>query len=248
MAKLTGIHLQSQHVKQITIASRTLLAAQNLASRLGGVAIPWEGLDAALAAADIVVTATGASEPVLSRARVEDAMRPRRSRPLFIIDIAVPRDVEVAAGNLDQVFLYNIDDLRTIVQDNLARRGAELARAEAIVDEEVARFAAWMQSREIVPTVVALRQRFETIRRAELERLEPKLAGLPPEARARIDEVTRLIVEKLLLTPTEQLKSVSDEAMIVAYSDALNRLFSLAQDKDKDEGTVASEEESEVSS
>ena len=175
-------------------------------------------------------------------------MRPRRSRPLFIIDIGVPRDVEPAAGVLDQVFLYNIDDLRTIVQDNLTRRGAELARAEAIVDEEVARFAAWMQSREIVPTVVALRQRFETIRRAELERLEPKLAGLPPEARTRVDEVTRLIVEKLLLTPTEQLKAVSDEAMIVAYADALNRLFSLAQDKDKDEGTVASEEQSEVSS
>jgi glutamyl-tRNA reductase len=175
-------------------------------------------------------------------------MRPRRSGPLFIIDIGVPRDVEPAAGILDQVFLYNIDDLRTIVQENLTRRGAELARAEAIVDEEVARFAAWMQSREIVPTVVALRQRFEMIRRAELERLEPKLAGLPPEARTRVDEVTRLIVEKLLLTPTEQLKSVSDEAMIVAYADALNRLFSLAQDKNKDNGTVASEEESEVSS
>jgi glutamyl-tRNA reductase len=103
-----------------------------------------------------------------------------------------------------------------------------------------------MQSREIVPTVVALRQRFEMIRRAELERLEPKLSGLPPEARSRVDEITRLIVEKLLLTPTEQLKSVSDEAMIVAYADALNRLFRLAQDQDK--GQIAPEEESEVSS
>ena len=104
-------------------------------------------------------------------------MRPRRNRPLFIIDIAVPRDVEAAAGKLDQVFLYNIDDLQAIVQENLARRGGELARAEAIVDEEVGTFAAWMQSREIVPTVVALRERFETIRRAELERLDFKLAG-----------------------------------------------------------------------
>jgi glutamyl-tRNA reductase len=173
-------------------------------------------------------------------------MRHRRNRPLFVIDIAVPRDVEASVGQLDQVFLYNIDDLRTIVQENLARRGAELARAESIIDEEVARYTAWMQSREIVPTVVALRQRFEMIRRAELERLEPKLSGLPPEARSRVDEITRLIVEKLLLTPTEQLKSVSDEAMIVAYADALNRLFRLAQDKDK--GQVAPEEESEVSS
>ena len=158
-------------------------------------------------------------------------MRPRRNRPLFIIDIAVPRDVEPAVGNLDQVFLYNIDDLQTIVKENLARRGGELERAEAIVDEEVSRFAAWMQSREIIPTVVALRQRFEAIRQSELARLEPKLSGLPPEARARVDEITRLIVEKLLLTPTEQLKAVSDEAMVVAYADALNRLFSLAQDQ-----------------
>jgi glutamyl-tRNA reductase len=248
MAKLTGIHLRSQGVKQITIASRTLLPAQSLASRLDGTAVPWEGLDDALAAADIVVTATGAAEAVLSRARIEEAMRPRRSRALFIIDIAVPRDVESTAGNLDQVFLYNIDDLRGIVQDNLARRGAELARAEAIVAEEAAKFTAWMQSREIVPTVIALRQRFEAIRRAELQRLEPKLAGLPPEARARIDEVTRLIVEKLLLSPTEQLKSASDEAMSGAYADALNRLFRLVQDSDKETGTGATEEESEVSS
>jgi glutamyl-tRNA reductase len=246
MAKLTGIHLQAQHVRQITIASRTLSTAQNLAARLDGVAVAWDSIDRALSSADIVVTATGASEPVLTRARVGEAMRHRRNRPLFVIDIAVPRDVDPAVGQVDQVFLYNIDDLRTIVQENLARRGAELARAEAIVDEEVARYAAWMQSREIVPTVVALRQRFEAIRRAELQRLEPKLSGLPPEAKARVDEVTRLIVEKLLLTPTEQLKAVSDEAMIVAYADALNRLFSLAQDKDRDK--VAPEEESEVSS
>lgn len=241
MAKLTGVHLQAQEVEQIAIASRTLVSAQQLAARLGGHAVPWDALDAALAAADIVVTATGASEPVLTRTRVEEAMRPRRSRPLFLIDIAVPRDVETAVGHLDQVFLYNIDDLQTIVKENLARRGAELARAEAIVEEAVVRFTAWMQSREIVPTVVALRQRFEAIRRSELARLEPKLAGLPPEARARVDEITRLIVEKLLLTPTEQLKSVSDETMVVAYADVLNRLFSLPDEQGEDEAVKGSE-------
>ena len=231
MAKLTGVHLKAQEVKQITIASRTLLTAQNLAAHLDGAAVPWEALDSAVHAADIVVTATGASEPVLTRARLDEAMRGRRGRALFIIDIALPRDVEASAGDLDQVFLYNIDDLQAIVQENLARRTAELARADAIVEEEVAKFVAWMQSREIVPTVVALRQRFEAIRQSELARLEPKLTGLPPEARNRVDEITRLIVEKLLLTPTEQLKSVSDEALIVAYSDALNRLFSLPSEK-----------------
>ena len=243
MAKLTGIHLQAQQVRQIAIASRTLATAQGLASRLNGRAVPWTDLDAALGTADIVITATGATEPVLTKERIEEVMRPRRNRPLFIIDIALPRDVESSVGDLDQVFLYNIDDLRAIVKENLARRGAELKRADAIVDEEVGRFAAWMQSREIIPTVVALRQRFETIRQAELARLAPKLNGLPPEARARLDEITHLIVEKLLLTPTEQLKSVTDETKVVAYSDALNRLFSLAiADEKKERGKNAAED------
>jgi glutamyl-tRNA reductase len=231
MATLTAIHLKAQHVRQITIASRTMRAAEELAARLEATAAPWSNLDDALAAADIVVTATAASEPVLTRARVADVMRPRRNRSLFIIDIAVPRDVEAAVGDLEQVFLYNIDDLQSIVQENLARRTAELAQAESIVAEEVARFTSWMQSRDIIPTVVALRQRFEAIRQSELLRLEPKLAGLPPEARARIDEITRLIVEKLLLTPTEQLKSVSDETTVMAYAEALNRLFRLAAEE-----------------
>jgi len=231
MAKLTGVHLQAQQVRQITIASRTLQTSEGLAGHLGGRAVAWTDLDEALAAADIVVTATGATEPVLTRPRIDDIMRHRRSRPLFLIDIALPRDVESAVGNLDQVFLYNIDDLQGIVKENLARRSAELAHAERFVEEEVGRFTAWMQSREIIPTVVALRQRFEAIRQSELNRLEGKMSGLPPEARQRVDEITHLIVEKLLLTPTEQLKSVSDEALIVAYSDALNRLFSLAGDE-----------------
>jgi glutamyl-tRNA reductase len=231
MAKLTGVHLRAQQVARITIASRTLATAEPLARHLEGRAVPWSELDEALRAADIVITATGATEPVLTRARVDDIMRPRRRRPLFVIDIALPRDVEAAVGGLDQVFLYNLDDLRAIVKDNMARRGVELERAEAIVREEVARFSSWMQSREIIPTVVALRQRFEAIRQAELSRLESKLSGLPPEARARLDEITHLIVEKLLLTPTEQLKAVNDETMAVAYSDALNRLFSLADQK-----------------
>lgn len=231
MAKLTGTHLQAQAVKRLTIASRTLENAQALAGHLHGRAVPWTSLSQSLADADIVVTATGSTEPVLTRSGVEDAMRPRRSRPLFVIDIAVPRDVDPAVGKLDQVFLYNIDDLQMIVKENLARRTSEVARAEVIVREEVDRFKTWMQSREVVPTVVALRQRFEAIRLAELQRLEPKLAGLPPEARARVDEVTHLIVEKLLHSPTEQLKAADDETQAVAYADALNRLFNLTAGK-----------------
>jgi len=227
MAKLTAIHLQAQNVQKVVVASRTLQSAQLLASRIGGEAIDWAELDAALAQSAIVVTATGATEPVLTRDRVRAAMRRRADRPLFVIDIALPRDVEPAAGELDQVFLYNIDDLRAIVHENLARRTAELERAERIVGQEVAQYEQWLRSRGAVPTVVALRRRFEDIRLAELERLESKLSGLPPEAKDRVDEITHLIVEKLLLTPTEQLKSAHDEKTVVTYSDVLNRLFGL---------------------
>jgi glutamyl-tRNA reductase len=150
-------------------------------------------------------------------------------RPLFVIDIAVPRDVDPTAADLEQVFLYNIDDLQAIVRENLQKRTAEVVRAEQIVDEEVQKFANWQRSREAVPTIVALRQHFETVRRSELERLEPKMAALSPEARARVDEITRLIIEKLLLHPTEQLKRAGDVAQI---TEALTRLFAL-EDKDR---------------
>jgi glutamyl-tRNA reductase len=233
MATLTATHLRAQEVGGLTIASRTLASAQSLARDLAGDAVPWTAMPQALAAADIVVTATGSPDPVLTRAMVEDAMRPRRGRPIFLIDIALPRDVEPEAGGLDQVFLYNIDDLQTIVKENMARRGSEVQRAESIVREEVERFRAWMQSRDVVPTVVALRQQFEAIRQSELQRLEPKLAALPPEARARVDEITHLIVEKLLLSPTEQLKGADDEATAMAYADALNRLFKLRAKEDE---------------
>jgi glutamyl-tRNA reductase len=230
MAKLSGVHLRAQRVRQITIASRTLASADSLARQLDGRAVPWHDLHAALASADIVVTATGATEPVLTRPAVDDVMRARRDRPLFVIDIALPRDVEPSVGDLDQVFLYHMDDLQSIVSENMAKRATELASAEAIVESGVARFAAWLQSREIVPTIVALRTRFETIRQAELRRLEPKLGGLAPEARAKVEEVTRLLVEKLLLGPTESLKTVGDETRVVAYAEALHRLFALTED------------------
>src|SRR4029450_245808 len=108
------------HVKQITIASRTVQTAQNLASRLDGIAVAWDRIDAALGGADIGVTATGGAAPVLTRSRIEDVMRSRRNRPLFIIDIAVPRDVDAAVGGLDQVFLYNIAALRPIGEENMS--------------------------------------------------------------------------------------------------------------------------------
>jgi glutamyl-tRNA reductase len=235
MGKLTAIHMQSQGIGRLIITSRTAAHAAALADSIGGTAMPWQALTTALAEADILITATGASTPIISRATIAQTMKTRRQRPLFIIDIAVPRDVEPGAGDFEEVFLYNIDDLQTVVQENISKRGIEASEAEKIVSQEAGKFLGWLNSRGAVPTVVALRQRFEAIRQSELRRLEPKLASLPPEARARVDEITRLIVEKLLIHPTEQLKSISDADRVAAYSDALNRLFSLATDDSPEE-------------
>ena len=233
MGKLTATHMKSQHVRHITIVSRTMAHAARTAEVIGASAAPWDDLDAIMSDSDIVITATGAAAPILTKAHIEAVMRPRRNRPLFIIDIAMPRDVEPEAGEIEQVFLYNIDDLQATVRENLARRAAEVERAESIVSEEADRFGTWFRSRGAIPTVVALRERFETIRRSELERLDFKLAALPPEARARVDEITHLIVEKLLLTPTEQLKSLSDADTVGAYADALARLFDLGEREER---------------
>ncbi|HZI78908.1 MAG TPA: glutamyl-tRNA reductase [Vicinamibacterales bacterium] len=238
ISTITAQHLRAQGVGDIVITSRTAAHADTLAAEVDGRAVPWGDLRGALAGADIVITATGSPRPILTRADIEAVTGGRRGEPLFIIDIAVPRDVEPAVSEIEQVFLYNVDDLQAVVQENLSRRSAEIGRAESIVGEEVARFAAWRRSRGAVPTVVALRQRFEQIRRAELQRLEHKLGGLSPEARASVDEVTRLIVEKLLLTPTSQLKALPDEETQIAYTEAVNRLFEL-----RDESPVSPAED-----
>jgi glutamyl-tRNA reductase len=238
MGKLTAIHMKAQGIGRLIITSRTAAHAAALAQTIDGTAMPWESLSESLAEADILITATGSTVPIVTRAMIEQIMKAGRQRPLFIIDIAVPRDVESSAGDLEQVFLYNIDDLQAVVQENLSKRGTEASQAETIVEEEVDRFIGWLNSRGAVPTVVALRQRFEGIRQAEMRLLEPKLAGLPPEARARVDEITRLIVEKLLINPTEQLKAISDADTVAAYSDALNRLFGLTAEDASEESTL----------
>ena len=231
MGKLTAIHLKAQGVAAVVITSRTLAHAQQLAEEVGGTVAAWDTLPQALLDSDIVITSTGSSKPILSKAQVKDAVPASRTRPLFLIDIAVPRDVDPRAAEIEQVFLYNIDDLQSIVRENLQKRGHEVSRAEQIVEEEVSKFATWHRSREAVPTIVALRQRFEAVRRSELERLEPKLSSLPPEARSRVEDVTRLIIEKLLLQPTEQLKRTDDSERVAQYTEALTRLFGLDRDR-----------------
>ena len=239
ISSLTAEHLRAQGVGEIAIASRTAAHAEALAASVGGRAAAWEDVPSLLATADIVITATGSQRPILTRAHVEATTPRHRPDPLFIIDLAVPRDVEPSVGDIEQVFLYNVDDLQTIVQENLSRRSREIAHAETIVAEELLKFATWQRSRGAVPTVVALRQRFDAIRRSELQRLESKLVGLSPEARSRVDEVTRLIVEKLLLDPTEQLKALPDEETQIAYTEAVNRLFRLRTGESSSSSTDA---------
>jgi len=234
MAELTATHLRTQQVKNIFVANRTPSHATVLASRIDGEAVPWENVTAQLTSCDIVVTATGSLNPIVKRSHIETAMKTRRDRPLFVIDIGVPRDVEPTAGKLEQVFLYNIDDLQSIVQENLARRQSQVDRAELMVTEEVDRFMTWVRSRAVIPTLVALRNRFEAIRQAELLRLKPKLMSLPESSRIRIEEITRLLVERLLASPTEQLKAAKDKETIASYSDTLNDLFRLLDEQSDD--------------
>ena len=227
MAELTAVHLQSQQVKRIAVTSRTRTRAWELAGKVGGAAVDWSSIDRELLTVDVVVTATGAPAPILTRTAIERVMHARRNRPLFIIDVGLPRDVDPDCGQLEQVFLYNIDDLRAIVSENLARRQEQTSQAEAMVSDAAEEFVVWLRSRGAIPTVVALRRRFEAVRQAELDRLEPKLSRFTPEARARVEEITRVLVQKLLLTPTERLKSAGDAATAAQYAEAVTRLFAL---------------------
>ena len=230
MAELTATHLQAHAVKRIAVASRTLARATTLARKVDGISVDWSSINDQLLQTDVVVTATGAQTPIITTRTIDRVMRARRNRPLFIIDVGLPRDVEPEAGELEQVFLYNIDDLRTIVSENLTRRREQTTQAEAMVEDATDEFVTWLRSRGTIPTVVALRRRFEEVRQSELERLEPKLSAMAPEARARVDEVTRLLVQKLLHTPTERLKSASDAAVAAQDAETVTRLFSLDED------------------
>jgi glutamyl-tRNA reductase len=229
MARLSALHFH-QHVASTTIATRRQDRGDALAAEIDGRVTPWDSRFEALANADVFVSATGSPDVVVTEPDMRRVLAARRGKPMFIVDLAVPRDVAPEVGRLEEVFLYNIDDLRGIVQENLARRQDAVAKAEHLVNDEVSAWYGWLRSRAAIPTVVALRTRFERVRQAELERLAPRLAGLGPDGRARVDEITRLLVEKLLLTPTEQLKAIDDHETMDTYSAALRRLFALDEE------------------
>ncbi|MFH1060224.1 MAG: glutamyl-tRNA reductase [Pseudomonadota bacterium] len=204
MAELAAEHLLASGVKGILVANRTLARAMELSARLGGgAAYGLENLDQALLQADIVITSTGASAAVVSLEMARRALKQRRGRPLFFIDIAVPRDVEPAVAELDGAFVYDIDDLTQVVEKNRQARAGEAKQAEAIVAEEVVKFAAWLGSLSVVPTIAELSAKAEDLRQAEVARTlkDLGLAEGEGETAAAVDRLTRSLVKKLLHDP-----------------------------------------------
>jgi glutamyl-tRNA reductase len=209
MSELAARHLVRGGARASVLGGRRFERAEELAASLGGRAAPFESLRDELAKAEIVISGTGAPGIVIHRADVEAAQAARRSRPLFLIDIAVPRDIDADAAKVKGVFLYDLDDLRSVADANLRERRKEAAAAEALVEREVQEFMAWRKSLEVVPLVVELRQRGEEIRRHELEKARSRLGSLTPEQEKAIDSLTSSIVNKILHPPTVHLKEIA---------------------------------------
>ncbi len=206
MAELAVEHLMHNRAERLFVVNRTLARAVALASRFGGEAVAFEGIEAALKIVDIVISSTGASDFVIRRDQVKAVMRPRRNRPLFFIDIAVPRDIDPAVNNLENVYLYDVDDLAAVVEQNKAERAKEAARAEIIVEESVMAFRRWFDALDAVPTIKAIRERMEAVRAAEMEKSRGALKDLSPEEVEAVERLTRSILAKLLHGPTVFLK------------------------------------------
>lgn len=230
IADLTAANLISRGVGEIVVANRSLERAEALAGRFGGRAVGLDAVEPELLSADVVVASTSSQDFVLSSEQVERAMRERRGRPVFFIDIAVPRDLDPAINDLEGCYLYDIDDLEAVVAESVAGRREEAVRAEAIVSEEADSFRAWQLSLDVVPAIASLRARAESIRREELERAEGRLGALSPSQRRAVEALTSQIVAKLLHQPTVRMKEAAAGAEGVLYADAVRHLFGLEED------------------
>jgi len=211
MADLAVEHLMTQGVTRVQVANRTLEKAMELARGWGGQAIGLEDLGEVLGEVDIVIASTGSPQAVITAQMARAALKARRGRPLFFIDIAVPRDVEAAVGELDGCYLYDIDDLTSVVEANRANRAVEAGQAERIVAEEVVKFMTWLAGLDAVPTISALAAKAEEIRAAELGRTLKDLEGLSPEQAAALDRLTQALVKKLVHDPIMFIKGASHD-------------------------------------
>ena len=231
MAELAAEHLLGQGVNEIIVANRTSDRAVALARRFNGTTISLEELTQELKRVDIIISSTGSSEPIINFQDVKKQMRARRNRPLFLIDIAVPRDIDPEVDRIDNVYLYNIDDLQGIVEMNRAERLKEATRAEHIIEAEALKFETWLRTLEVVPTIVSLRQKAEEIRRAEIHRTIGQLDSLSPEEIDALNILTQSIVNKVLHNPILFLKRSSSRTQKDFYLDVARRLFSLDEDR-----------------
>lgn len=227
MAELAATALYDEGVRRITCINRTYARAEQLACRLKGRALNWCFLSAALAEADVIISATDAPHTVIYADEVAQVMPRRAGKPLVIVDIAVPRDVEPETGDLPGVQRYDIDHLRGAVDSNRVQRKAAIPDVEAIIHQEVADVFCWLHGRQVVPVLVELRQKAETVARSELNLMLRRLDTPDPRMEQMMTLMVHRIVNKLLHEPTVRLKSEAVSGNGVAYADALRELFAL---------------------
>lgn len=227
MSELAARHLLARGAGPIFVANRTYDRAQALAQKFGGTAVRFDDLHRQCEQADIVITSTGSPVAIFRREHGEVFLSRRRNRPMFFIDIAVPRDVDPEMNKLDGIFVYDIDDLQEAVSSHVASRKQEAERAEQIIDVEVERFETRLQTLHLAPTIISLQDQFETIRQAELDRVRGRLGKLTPEQEDAIDALSRGIVNKILHTPIRSLKSAAAGPEITTLIESFRKIFDL---------------------
>jgi glutamyl-tRNA reductase len=227
MIELATQHLVADGVRKVLVANRTHERALLLAEKFGGEAIPIDRMGKGLALADIVISATNSRDYILRYDQMARVMKERKQAPIFLIDIADPRDVEPRVNDLENVYLYNIDHLQQAAGDNIRDREKEAQKAESIVETEVGEFVRWYRSLALTPTIVALRRKFEEIRAKELGKALSHMPNLQEKERKLLEGLTSAIVNKILHPPVSRLKTVQDETQAESYVDALQTLFEL---------------------
>jgi glutamyl-tRNA reductase len=227
MAELTGMHLISNGAEEIIVANRSLSQASLLAEKFHGEAVSLDALEEKLIEADIVISSTGAPAYIVTADLIRRIHHQRKNRLLFLIDIAVPRDIDPAASSLENVYLYNIDNLQDIVDENMNVRKKEAIKAEMIVEEEIARYVSWQKEQESVPTIVSLRNKAEEIVRAEMDKATGWMQKLDKEEREKVDNLVNSVVNKILHTPVTALKEEISEFSSKDIVATVRRLFRL---------------------
>ncbi len=227
MGELAAKHLRRAGASSVLVTNRTFERAVELAKVFEGAAVPFEHFTDHMAGADIVITSTGAPHFIIGKNLAEQVIHRRKNKPIFFIDIAVPRDIDPAVNQIDNAFLYDIDDLQQVIDANLKERFKEAMRAEQIVDDEVEAFCLKMQTRDVVPTIVQLRESLEKVRRDEIERNRRHLKDLSPEQQAAVDQITKSIVNKILHPPIEQLKQMAHDPQGADLAEIIRKIFNV---------------------